>query len=60
MISRHWRGIAKKADADRYVSHLRTDRSGAFQDTGLPGLNNSAPSHSRGSRISDRHEMEVD
>jgi heme-degrading monooxygenase HmoA len=25
MISRHWRGIAKKEAADRYLSHLRTD-----------------------------------
>lgn len=25
MISRHWRGVARKADADHYVSHLRTD-----------------------------------
>ena len=25
MISRQWRGIAKNADADRYVSHLREE-----------------------------------
>lgn len=25
MISRQWRGVAKRADADRYVSHLRSD-----------------------------------
>jgi heme-degrading monooxygenase HmoA len=25
MISRQWRGIAKSSEADRYVSHLRTE-----------------------------------
>jgi heme-degrading monooxygenase HmoA len=25
MISRQWRGVAKSSDADRYVSHLRTE-----------------------------------
>ena len=25
MISRQWRGVAKRADADRYVVHLRTE-----------------------------------
>ena len=36
MISRHWRGIAKKADADRYVSHLRTDTFPALSK--IPGF----------------------
>ncbi|HKE41093.1 MAG TPA: antibiotic biosynthesis monooxygenase [Casimicrobiaceae bacterium] len=25
MISRHWRGIAKREDADSYVAHLKSD-----------------------------------
>jgi len=25
MISRHWKGIAKREDADRYVAHLKSD-----------------------------------
>jgi heme-degrading monooxygenase HmoA len=25
MISRHWKGTAKRADADRYVAHLKSD-----------------------------------
>lgn len=25
MISRQWKGIAKRADADRYIDHLRTE-----------------------------------
>jgi len=25
MISRHWRGIAKREDADSYVAHLKRD-----------------------------------
>ncbi|HXX83366.1 MAG TPA: antibiotic biosynthesis monooxygenase [Casimicrobiaceae bacterium] len=25
MISRQWKGIAKREDADRYVAHLRSD-----------------------------------
>src|SRR5262245_13266623 len=25
MISRHWKGIAKRKDADRYVAHLQSD-----------------------------------
>jgi heme-degrading monooxygenase HmoA len=25
MISRHWKGIAKREDADRYVAHLKND-----------------------------------
>ena len=25
MISRHWKGIAKREDADRYVAHLKRD-----------------------------------
>jgi heme-degrading monooxygenase HmoA len=25
MISRQWRGIAKRSDADRYISHLRAE-----------------------------------
>ena len=25
MISRHWRGIAKREDADSYVAHLKGD-----------------------------------
>lgn len=25
MISRQWRGIAKQSDADRYISHLRSE-----------------------------------
>ena len=25
MISRHWRGLAKREHADRYVDHLRND-----------------------------------
>jgi heme-degrading monooxygenase HmoA len=25
MISRHWRGVAKRSDADRYVAHLRAE-----------------------------------
>jgi heme-degrading monooxygenase HmoA len=25
MISRHWKGIAKREDADRYVAHLKGD-----------------------------------
>jgi heme-degrading monooxygenase HmoA len=25
MISRHWKGIVKREDADRYLAHLRTD-----------------------------------
>jgi len=25
MVSRHWKGIAKREDADRYVAHLKSD-----------------------------------
>jgi heme-degrading monooxygenase HmoA len=25
MISRQWRGVARRSDADRYISHLRSD-----------------------------------
>ena len=25
MISRHWKGIAKREEADRYVAHLKSD-----------------------------------
>ncbi|HEV8429015.1 MAG TPA: hypothetical protein VGQ41_14025 [Pyrinomonadaceae bacterium] len=25
MISRHWRGVVKRAEADRYVAHLKSD-----------------------------------
>jgi heme-degrading monooxygenase HmoA len=25
MISRHWKGIAKREDADHYVAHLKSD-----------------------------------
>ena len=25
MISRHWKGIARREDADRYVAHLKSD-----------------------------------
>ena len=25
MISRHWQGIARREDADRYIAHLKSD-----------------------------------
>jgi heme-degrading monooxygenase HmoA len=25
MVSRHWKGIAKREDTDRYVAHLKSD-----------------------------------
>jgi heme-degrading monooxygenase HmoA len=36
MISRHWRGLAKKTDADAYVAHLQTETFPAVR--ALPGF----------------------
>ena len=36
MISRQWRGIAKRSDADRYISHLRAETFP--QLAGIPGF----------------------
>jgi len=36
MISRHWRGLAKPAQADAYVEHLRTETFPALH--ALPGF----------------------
>ena len=36
MISRQWRGIVKKSEASRYISHLRTDTFP--QLSGIPGF----------------------
>src|SRR5262245_65936135 len=36
MISRQWRGIAKRSDADRYVSHLRSETFPQLRE--IPGF----------------------
>ncbi|MBT2323154.1 antibiotic biosynthesis monooxygenase [Variovorax paradoxus] len=36
MISRHWRGLAKPAQADAYVEHLRTETFPGLQT--MPGF----------------------
>jgi len=38
VISRQWRGIAKRSDADRYISHLREETFP--QLPGIPGFIN--------------------
>lgn len=40
MIARHWRGIAKKSDADAYVSHLEAETFP--QLAGIPGFLNAS------------------
>ena len=40
MISRQWRGIAKRSEADRYISHLRAETFP--QLAGIPGFINAS------------------
>lgn len=40
MISRQWKGIAKRSEADRYVDHLRTETF--VQIAKLPGFHSAS------------------
>lgn len=40
MISRQWKGIAKRSEADRYIDHLRTETF--VQIANLPGFRNAS------------------
>ena len=57
MISRHWRGVTRTADADRYISHLEEDTfPHVHQVTSgdLPGVGaafDKDTSHTRSARV---------
>jgi len=40
MISRHWRGLAKSTQADKYVAHLRTETFPQLSN--IPGFINAS------------------